>query len=54
MSSSEIMQWAIGIYVDLAEIALPIAIAFGIGNLIVNIILGAAFGGRLDLSGGRR
>ena len=41
----------ISIYVDLLDWALPIAIIFGITNLIVNIILTAAFTGRLDLTG---
>ena len=41
----------VSIYVDILSAALPIAIIFGIGNLIVNIILAAAFTGRLDLSG---
>ena len=45
------VEYAIEIYLDLLECALPIAIIFGIGNLICNIILTAAFTGKLDLSG---
>lgn len=47
MSAADILT----IYVDLLDWALPIAIIFGITNLIVNIILTAAFTGRLDLTG---
>lgn len=45
------IEYALAIYLDLLGAALPIAIIFGIGNLICNIILTAAFTGKLDLSG---
>lgn len=38
---------AIAIYVDILQVALPVAIAFEIGNLITSTFLRAAFGGRL-------
>ena len=47
MSASD----ALYIYIAILDYALPIAVIFGICNLIVNIILTAAFTGRLDLSG---
>jgi len=47
MSAADILR----IYIDILDFALPVAIIFGICNLIVNIILTAAFTGRLDLSG---
>ena len=42
---------ALVIYIAILDYALPIAIVFGICNLVVNIILTAAFTGKLDLSG---
>lgn len=42
---------ALDIYIQLLQNALPIAVIFGIGNLLCNIILTAAFTGKLDLSG---
>lgn len=42
---------ALVIYMSILDYALPIAVVFGICNLIVNIILTAAFTGRLDFSG---
>lgn len=41
----------ISIYLSILDYALPIAVFFGIANLIVNIILSSAFTGSLDLSG---
>lgn len=40
-------QMAIELYTEIAEYAVPIAIAFEICNLIVSTFLRAAFGGRL-------
>lgn len=45
------VQYVIEIYAETLATALPIAIGFGIANLIVSIFLNAAFTGRLDLSG---
>lgn len=41
------MQEAIAIYTQIIEQALPIAIAFEVGNLIVCTFMRVAFGGRL-------
>lgn len=41
------MQFAIDIYVQIAEYAVPIAIGFEMCNLLVCTFLRAAFGGRL-------
>ena len=40
-------KWAIDMYVEIVQIALPVAIVFRFCNLIVTTILEAAFGGRL-------
>lgn len=40
-------EWAIETYTQVVVIALPVAIVFRFGNLIVTTILSAAFGGRL-------
>lgn len=41
------MQEAIAIYTEVITYALPFAIAFEVGNLMVGIFMRAAFGGRL-------
>lgn len=43
---------AIDLYVQLAEVAIPFAVAFEICNLLVSTFMRTAFGGRLWL--GRR
>lgn len=40
-------QVALDLYVQIAEIAVPVAIVFEICNLIVNTVIRSAFGGRL-------
>lgn len=40
-------EFAINAYTQIIEIALPMAIAFGIGDLLVNTFMRVAFGGRL-------
>lgn len=41
------MHEAIDIYVEMMSQALPFALAFEVGNLIVSTFLRAAFGGKL-------
>lgn len=41
------IETAVDLYISCIEYALPIAIAFSLGNLICGTILRAAFGGRL-------
>lgn len=41
------VEWAIATYTEIIEIALPIAIAFEVGNLIVGTFMRVAFGGKL-------
>lgn len=53
MESTDLMRWAIGLYAELAAYAIPIAFAFGMGNVIVNTFLSVAFGGKMRI-GGRR
>lgn len=40
-------QLAFDIFTDIVEIAIPVAVVFEIGNLIVSTFMRAAFGGRL-------
>lgn len=40
-------DFAISTFTQILEIALPIAIVFEIGNIIVSTILRSAFGGKL-------
>lgn len=42
---------AVQMYVDIVSGALPIAAVFGLGNILCNIIISAATGGKLTLSG---
>lgn len=48
---SDIVTWSAQLYVSIAEYAVPIALVFGISNLIVNTFLGVAFGGKLKIGG---
>lgn len=41
------VEFAIATFTDIIEIALPIAIVFEIGNLIVGTFMRVAFGGKL-------
>lgn len=50
---SDVVTWSAQLYVQIAEYAVPIALVFGISNLIVDTFLGVAFGGRLRIGGGK-
>lgn len=50
-SFNTIMNWSFGIYTKLAEFAVPVAFAFGIGNLLCSTFLRVAFGGKLKFGG---
>lgn len=39
---------ALDLYVMIVEAAVPFAVVFAVGNLIVNTFLKAAFGGKLE------
>lgn len=41
------VEFAINAFTEIMEVALPIAIVFEIGNLIVGTFMRVAFGGRL-------
>lgn len=41
------VEFAISTFTEILELALPIAIVFEIGNLIVGTFMRVAFGGRL-------
>lgn len=43
----KMVDFAIEIYTDVVVMALPIAIVFAFGNLIVNTFMRVAFGGKL-------
>lgn len=45
------MEGLIQVYCDILGLAVPIAFVFGMGNIIVNTILTAAFGGDLQIGG---
>lgn len=45
------IEFAIDLYAKIAASALPIAVVFEVGNLIVGTFLRAAFGGKLWLGG---
>lgn len=47
----DMARFAIDIYTDIAELAIPFAFVFGMCNLIVNTFLSVAFGGRLKIGG---
>ena len=47
-------QFALDVYQQILEAAIPIAFVFGMGNVIVNTFLSAAFGGRMRIGGGKR
>lgn len=41
------VEFAIDAFTQIVEIALPVAIVFEVGNLIVNTFMRVAFGGKL-------
>ena len=48
-----IVQWAVQMYMNVAEYAVPIAFVFGISNVIINTFFSAAFGGKMRIGGDR-
>ena len=43
------VQDAVSLYTSIVEAALPIAVVFGLGNVIVNMFMSAMTGGKLHL-----
>ena len=41
------VEFAVNIFTEIVEIALPIALVFEIGNLIISTFMRGAFGGKL-------
>lgn len=41
------VEMAVSLYSDLISVAVPIAVVFEVGNLIVSTFMRTAFGGRL-------
>lgn len=48
---SSLVNWAFNVYTGVATFAVPVAFAFGIGNLLVSTFLRVAFGGKLKFGG---
>lgn len=48
---AELFRLGLSIYAELCMWAVPIAFAFGMGNVIVNTFLSVGFGGRLKIGG---
>lgn len=51
MSWYDLFSVGIGIAVEVVKVAVPIAFAIGMTNLIVNTFFSVAFGGRLKIGG---
>ncbi len=47
------VELALQMYTVIVEYAVPIAVVFSIGNLIVTTMLRVAFGGKLYFGGGK-
>lgn len=45
------VELAVNLYVEIIQDAIPFALVFGFGNLIVNTFLTAAFSGHLRIGG---
>lgn len=41
------VEFALNLYTQIAEVAVPVAVVFEVGNLIVSTMLRVGFGGRL-------
>lgn len=41
------VEFAVSTYTQILEMALPIAIVFGLGNIVVGTFMRVAFGGKL-------
>lgn len=48
---TSLVNWAFNVYTGIATWAVPVAFAFGIGNLLVSTFLRVAFGGKLKFGG---
>ena len=49
--TADLFRMGLEIYATIAAYAVPIAFAFGMGNVIINTFFSAAFGGRLKIGG---
>ena len=49
--AADLFRIGVQVYTECLEWAIPIAFAFGMGNVIVNTFLSVAFGGRLKVGG---
>ena len=48
------IEEAVELYAAIVSVALPIALVFGIGNIVIGTFLTAAFGGGIRFGGGRK
>lgn len=46
-----IMSDVVSLYLEVLRYCLPFIVFFGLGNMIVNMILSSAFGGKLRMGG---
>lgn len=51
LEQAELFRIGLNIYAELCLWSIPIAFAFGMGNVIVNTFLSVGFGGRLKIGG---
>lgn len=47
------VELALNLYLSIVEYAVPVAVVFSVGNLIVTTMLRVAFGGKLYFGGGK-
>lgn len=48
------LEEAVSLYAGIVMVAMPIALVFGLGNIIIGTFLTAAFGGGIRFGGGRK
>lgn len=51
MEFRDLFLVGVELYTEIVKWALPVAFAFGMGNVIINTGLSVAFGGRLKVGG---
>lgn len=51
MSPADVAQLCIDNYVEVLAIALPVSVTIGLVNMVLNMLLSAFFGGKLQIGG---
>ena len=54
MEFRELFLVGVQLYTEIVKWSIPIAFAFGMGNVIINTGLSVAFGGRLKVTGTKK